>query len=251
MIETLLKDRTTGRNILWANAEFGAKEIQPEEIYSIKPRHEKIRAQQKQRTRERAEIFTPPDVCEFQNNLLAAPFKDDREKFIHAKFLEITCGEAPYITTRYNAVTGEYIAFDDRVGLLDQKLKVIAETKPTLDLTLDALKSVYGYEFQGDNLFIARRNVFDTVAEFLAGKTAAKEYKETLKEVAEIISWNFWQMDGITNAIPYANKNPQGTLGGFGEPVNLHEKIFCEIMDWEKEEPQPIQFRTLLGGGRR
>ena len=256
MIETLLNDRTTGKNILWANAERGAEEIQPEEIHLIKPRHEKIRAQQKQRTRERAEIFTPPDVCEIQNDLVAdeenipSPWTD----YIDAKFLEITCGEAPYITTRYNAVTGAPIPIQKRVGLLDRKLRLINQQVRAVedwkDFAARAVRSVYGYDFQGDNLFLARKNILLTVEDFFREKFPSHEPPEKfLEDIAEIISWNLWQMDGITNAIPFANINPQGTFEGFGEPVNLREKIFCEIMDWEKEKP--IQFRILLGGGRR
>lgn len=254
MIEILLKDRTTERNILWANAERGAEEIQLEEIHLIKPRHEKIRAQQKQRTRERAEIFTPPDVCRIQNDLLAdeedipSPWTD----YVDRKFLEITCGEAPYITTRYNAVTGAPIPIQKRVGLLDRKLRLISrETRSVEDwkkFAARAVRSVYGYEFQGDNLFLARKNILLTVEDFYRKKYFSNPPEDFLAEVAEIISWNFWQMDGITNKIPYADENPNMDL--FDKNTQKPpEKTFCEIMDWEKEKP--IQFRELLGGGRR
>ena len=263
MIKILLKDRTTGKNILWANSKFGAKEIQLEEIYSIKPRHEKIRAQQKQRTRERAEIFTPPDVCEIQNDLLAdekkisSPWTD----YVDRKFLEITCGEAPYITTRYNAVTGAPIPIQKRVGLLDRKLKLINQQVRAVedwkDFAARAVRSVYGYEFQGDNLFLARKNILLTVEDFYREKYFSNPPEDFRREVAEIISWNLWQMDGITNAIPYYKpppKNPkenpnQGTLGGFGEPEN----VYCKIKDWypKEGEEKTFEFRTLLEGGRR
>lgn len=182
-----------------------------------------------------AEIFTPPEVCKTQNDLVIGDTKDF-EKFIDAKFLEITCGEAPYITSRYNAVTGEPIDFDNRVDILDKKLKIIAkETKDVSNLknfTERALKSVYGYEFQGDNLFLARRNIFETVAEFLSDKLAAKEFKEFLPTIADIISWNFWQMDGLTNSPPFMHEK------------NLFDGADCKIRDWR--EDKEIYFRTLV-----
>ena len=234
---TLLKDRTTGRNIIWATEELGAVEITPDDICKIIPRHAKNRADQKRRTRARAEIFTPPEVCRIQNDLVCKPFEKRFDDFIDAKFLEITCGEAPYITSRNNAVTGEYIAPENRVGLLDRKFRLIGNTKPVDTLTLRALKSVYGYEFQGDNLFLARRNIFDTVAEFLTSKLAAQELREILPTVAEIISWNFWQMDGLKYSPPFTDN------------ANLFGGANCQIMDWDANEP--LEFVELIGGGRR
>ena len=70
LIEILLTDRTTGNHIVWANAEHGATEIKSSDVDEIQPRHEKNRAQQKRRTRERAEIFTPPEVCKLQNDTI-------------------------------------------------------------------------------------------------------------------------------------------------------------------------------------
>ena len=245
--EILLKDRTTGKNIIWANdGKNQREEIQLKDIYSIKPRHEKIRELQKIRTKVRAEIFTPPDICQIQNDFIVTDEKDF-EKYIDAKFLEITCGEAPYLVNRYNAVTGEPIEFDKRFGLLDRKLKLIKKEnlKPIDEWTRRAVQSIYGYEFQGDNLFLARRNVFETIKEFLAGKIPSKELTEFLKEVAEIISWNLWQMDGLKFTIPYADTNPQMDL--FGKPAPQGE-IFCQIMDWKNSKP--VKFKDIVKGAR-
>ena len=254
ILQTLLLDRTTGRNIIWATAEHSTREIQLADVDSIRPRHEKNRADQKSRTRARAEIFTPPEVCRLQNDLIAAPFdKQPWQEFIDAKFLEITCGEAPYITSRYNAVTGAPIPFAERGGLLDRKLRIVAEETSAvadrLELVTRAVKSIYGYEFQGDNLFLARRNVFDTVSEFFRDELRLKPPENFLPHVAEIISWNLWQMDGLKFTIPYADANPQGSLFDAAPPPKPPTEIYCKIMDWSTEKP--TEFRKLIGRARR
>ena len=45
--------------------------------------------------------------------------------------LEISCGEAPYLVSRYDTVTGETIPISQRIGLLDRKLRVISENTDT------------------------------------------------------------------------------------------------------------------------
>lgn len=253
ILNVLLRDRTTGKNILWANSEHGAQEIQAAQVDSIVPRHEKVRAHQKQRTRDRAEIFTPPDICKLQNEVIAPPTDERRwQDFVDAKFLEITCGEAPYLVSRYNAVTGDAIPLDKRIGLLDRKLRLVnAETKPLPDWTtwaLRAVESVYGYEFQGDNLFLARRNVFDTVVEYFAEKFTCKPPENFWLTVATIISCNLWQMDGRTGAIPYANINRQSALPGFGESNEPQGEIFCKIIDWRT--CAIVKFKDLTEGAK-
>ena len=237
--EILLRDRTTGKNILWANAEFGAKEIQAAQIELIRPRHEKLREHQKQRARNRAEIFTPPDICNIQNDLIDAD-KKSWQAYIDAKFLEITCGEAPYLVSRYNAVTGEPIDIKNRVGLLDRKLRVISkETSAVADwmnFVARAVQSIYGYDFQGDNLFLARRNVFETVIDYYAEKFSRKPPENFLAEVAEIISWNLWQMDGLTYSPPFTDNR------------NLFGGANCLIKDWRTGKT--FEFGSLTGGGR-
>lgn len=268
ILNALLRDRTTGKNILWANAEFGAKEITAAQVDSICPRHEKIREQQKQRTRDRAEIFTPPDICALQNDLIWMPRKRWTE-YVDAKFLEITCGEAPYLVSRYNAVTGEAIQLDNRVGLLDRKLRLVSmETKTLPDWTtwtLRAVESVYGYEFQGDNLFLARRNVFDTVVENFAAKFDCKPPKNFWLAVATIISCNLWQMDGKTNAIPYyepppekskskpkENPNQTALWQEYKTPIEQKSEppnVYCKILDWRTGKV--VEFGSLAKGAQK
>ena len=231
LIEILLTDRTTKAHILWANSEFGATEIKLSDVDKIQPRYMKAREQQKRRTRERAEIFTPPEVCKIQNDLVADFDKRDWETFVDAKFLEITCGEAPYLVGRYNAVTGEAIDLAERTGLLDRKLRVIGEYATTvghwLELATRAVKSVYGYDLQGDNLFLARRNVFETVKDFFRAQFNCEPPEDFLLTVAEIVSWNLWQMDGRTFTVP-----------------NVKLK-YARIMNWATGKP--FMFVELLG----
>ena len=239
--KVLLLDRTTGKNILWANAEYGATEIQLEQIESIQPRWKKVRELQKLRTKLRAEIFTPPDVCEQQNNLIVAEKKSWTD-YIDAKFLEITCGEAPYLVSRYNAVTGEPIALENRVGLLDRKLRLVNDETSAIkdwkDFALRAVQSVYGYEFQGDNLFLARKNILLTVIDYHQEKFSHKPPEDFLLNVAEIISWNLWQMDGLSK-----NYSPP-----FMDSANLFGGANCKIKDWRTGEI--FEFGDLLRGGR-
>ena len=109
-----------------------------------------------------------------------------------------------------------------------------------------AVQSVYGYEFQGDNLFLARKNILLSVVEYFTQKFSVEPSKDFLLDIAEIISWNLWHMDGLTNAIPYANINHQVFLEGFGGTVNFDEKIYCRIKDWSTGDE--LEYRNLLKG---
>lgn len=238
--EILLRDRTTGKNILWANAEFGAKEIQAAQVELIEPRWKKIREHQKLRTKVRAEIFTPPDICKIQNDLIDVDNKS-WQNYVDAKFLEITCGEAPYLVNRYNAVTGEPIPLAERVGLLDKKLRAVTKEasapKDWIDFATRAVKSIYGYEFQGDSLYLARRNVLETFKDYYRQRFSKETPQDLLKDIAEIISWNLWQMDGLTYSPP------------FTDGANLFGGANCKIMDWKTGKP--FEFIELTEGARK
>ena len=53
------------------------------------------------------------------------------QKYVDARVLEITCGEAPFLVSRYDVETGEVIPVPDRIGLLDRKLRTVNENAQT------------------------------------------------------------------------------------------------------------------------
>ena len=280
-LKILFEDKTTGKNILWATSDYkniaGDEEVQLEQINLIKLRFEKFREQQKNRTRDKAEIFTPSWICNEQNNLIDEAwfgradvfnkiideqnhiwqpisgkifFEGERnwQSYVETNRLEVTCGEAPYLASRYDTVSGDSIPVENRIGLLDRKLRVVSENtndvEDWLNWTKKSLRSIYGYEFQGDNLFIARCNVFLTVKEFFLDKYkfGCDVYPDFLKEVAEIISWNLWQMNGLTNAIPYYEPPVKDFVqSSLFEPKN----VYCRIKDWQTNEE--LEYRSLEG----
>ena len=217
MTEKLLKDMTTGNNIIWAADDYknfhAESEIYPSQVSLIKPRFEKVREQQKRRTKNRAEIFTPSWICNLQNNLIDEKYfgranvfntaenqswtpntekiffgEKNWQDYILQKRLEITCGEAPYLVSRYDTVTGAPIVIENRIGLLDRKLRVVNEnTDNQTDWEIWAVRAVqscYGYEFQGDNLFLARRNVFETFIDYFERQFDKKPARKLLEDVA-------------------------------------------------------------------
>ena len=203
----------------------------------IVPRAVKSRIQQQQRSRKMAEVFTPSWICNKQNNLVdeawfgrkgvfntevdnadkthswivnPAPilFPNDKSwvDYVSENRLEITCGEAPYLVSRYDTVTGEFIALERRIGMLDRKLRVVNENCNTLSTWVDSAKlafqSIYGFEWQGDNLVLARESLLYTFIDYYYAKFDEHPELEILLEIADIISWNIWQMDGLKGVIP-------------------------------------------------
>lgn len=315
VFECLLSDRTTGKNIIWADAEYaefgdgygGDDEITVEKITGemaglIKPRVAKELERQSSRTKARAEVFTPSWLVNSMNNALDADWfgridafnveedggwKTNQKRidfpkvegrgwrdYVSSTRLEITCGEAPFICSRYDTVTGVPLAVADRIGLLDRKLRVVSERARTRDTwvkwAMAALQSTYGYEYQGDNLLIARINVFETVEEHLRERWSSELTEGEMAEIARIISWNVWQMDGLACAPPtnaegvvyrsaLDESEPEGRqaslfegfdgfdeYGGFGQSDDCVVVPLCIIYDWEKGEP--FEFAALKGG---
>lgn len=292
LFELLLKDKTTGKNILWGTDDYkkygnlydARCEIKIELITGfnselIQPRATKEMQHQNNRTKEKAEVFTPSWVCNKQNNLIdrewfgrADIFNIENEEtwetieekiffseikgknwmdYIDARRMEISCGEAPYLVSRYDTVTGKKIEVKDRIGLLDRKLRVINENTNTkeewLKWTIRAFESVYGFEFQGDNLLLARENLLYTFIDNYKYKWDEKIELRDLKKIANIIAWNLWQMNGITYTIPYVEMEEDSfQLNIFN--VTKEEKVakYCKIKDWRARKT--TEYRLLIKG---
>ncbi len=289
----LLKDHTTQQNIYWATdsyADYGEDftffaPITLDKIEIIKPRAVKSRLEQTQRAKDKAEVFTPAWICNAQNNLIDeewfgrkeglfnSPDPENPQKWINNEEkiefpegktwkdyvadtrLEITCGEAPYLCNRYDAVTGEYnedVRY--RIGMLDRKLRIVSEnTKDSKEWILwakIALRATYGFEWQGDNLLLAREALFFTFEEHYIAKFGKKPSKKSMEGVSYIVSWNIWQMDGLTYGLPgnepYIGKKQEQDSGpslfdgmdGWSEPAKVYEpqpqERFCLIKDFLK-----------------
>lgn len=260
--------------------------ITGENGYVIMPRILKSRVLQSARSREMAEVFTPAWICNTQNNLIDEAWfgrKDvfnteytdelgghhwhtnpDKIAFPDGKTwkdyvcdirLEITCGEAPYIVSRYDSTTGISIPIEQRIGLLDRKLRVVSENTSTtgewLKWAQNAYKSIYAYEWQGDNLLLAREAMLISFIEYYRQKFGKQPLTKSINFIAYIISWNVWQMDGLKGVVPGSCRDLVITEQNlFDEPVKKHSPcegclkndirkhngIYCQIKDWNAKD---------------
>lgn len=259
----------------------------------IKPRVEKSSKEQFERIKKKAEVFTPSWICNKQNNLVDnAWFESENvfnseegqswvetaerikfpttsgkkwEDYIEDTRLEIACGEAPYLVSRYDTVTGEVISISRRIGLLDRKLRVVSEN---VDLEPEwyswakiAFQSTYGFEWQGDNVLLARENLLFTFVDYYQNKFGSFPEKAYLREISTIISWNIWQMDGLKFVIPDSCVEvDDGQMGLFDDETEKHPcegcvkndplrhtGVYCKIKDWETNKT--VKFVSLLRNG--
>lgn len=138
LLPVLLQDKSTKKNIIWATdvyADFGpgyddTSIIAPSLLSKItlQPRISKTLEEQQARPRKKAEVMTPVWLCNKMNNYADEQwfgredvFNHENEdntwtvmegpvdfgelswkKYIDSRRLELTCGEAPYLISRYD-----------------------------------------------------------------------------------------------------------------------------------------------------
>lgn len=240
LVEILTQDMSTGKPILLATNSY-APDYQEQdrtvgEMYNaglIIPRSQKNKAVQKARSKAKAEVATPAwivnqmlsfldedwfgykDVFNVQDGTkwvtqerpVRFPTDKGWRAYITTTYIEITCGEAPFLVSRYDPVIGDAIQIKDRIGVLDRKLRVIGENVSTREEWLEwatiAYQSTYGYEWQGDSLLLARLNLLETFEEYSLARWGVPASQEELEQIARIIVWNVWQMDGLKGVIPF------------------------------------------------
>ena len=306
VLDILLQDHTTGKNIFWATQDYEAlgkeydyhSQILPKLITGdrgmvIRPRVLKSKENQTDRAKDMAEVFTPSWVCNAQNNLVDEAWFGSKNVFntedttnhtwtansgkiefpegktwkdyVSSTRMEITCGEAPYLVSRFDATTGDIIPLQNRIGLLDRKLRVVTENTESeedwIDWTRVAYQNIYGYEWQGDNLLLARKALLYTFMEYYHATFNNAPSMDSIKEIAEIISWNLWQMDGLKGVVPdtchdvvskhkalpqldlFSTEVPQESepkvspcLGCAEDNIYKHNGKYCKIYDWEMKK---------------
>ena len=272
-------------------------EIKPELITGehclvIMPRVLKSRQQQVDRSKDMAEVFTPSWICNAQNNLVdeawfgrenvfnseneeqhtwqANPQKIDFPEgktwkdYVRLTRMEITCGEAPYLVSRYDTTNGQPIPIQERIGLLDRKLRVVSENTETtgewIEWAQTAYQNIYGYEWQGDNLLLAREALLYTFIDYYVAKFGHQPLLKSVNYMAYIISWNLWQMDGLKGVVPDSCDEVYEPAGLFDtEPRKMecpacksgalkgHIGQKCIIRDWRKpRDKQKITYVSLI-----
>jgi hypothetical protein len=295
VLETLLRDQTTQRNIFWATDNYQylgesykfASPILPELITGehgkiIMPRVKKDKELQQIRVRDMAEVFTPSWICNAQNNLIdnawferenvfnieivnpedlhmwlvnpekiTFPNGKTWKHYLRDTRLEITCGEAPYITSRYDTTTGEYIPIENRIGLLDRKLRVVNEnvdsTGEWLEAAQIAYKNTYAFEWQGDSLLLAREALLFTFIDNYVKQFGRQPLQKSIQYIAYIISWNVWQMDGIKGVVPgschdefadqlFGYKAKSTCHGCKTDNLRYHNGTYCLLKDWSNTD---------------
>ncbi len=294
VLDLLLQDKSTKKNIIWATdtyEEFGEGFTDKVQMNvnsllrradTIRPRIQKSQEAQAQRTRKKAEVFTPARLCNLMNNhcdedwfgrkdVFNAENKDHTwtitegkiefpkqkkwQQYVDSRRLEITCGEAPYLVSRYDVSTGELIVPPKRrIGMLDRKLRIVNENTDTyeewLKWTIRAFEASYGYEYQGDNVLIARINLLLTFLDYYEERWEKRPDEKLLRQIANKIAWNIWQMDGLKDTVPLGK--PYGEflqlslfdmLGIEDESEDEPEAVPCRIFDWRAKNS--ILFRKL------
>ena len=312
ILKLLLKDKTTRNNILWCTKDYegygpGYEETSQMSVELItgsfstviQPQASKPKVIRDMRVKKRAEVFTPSWICNEQNNQVddtwfgrknvfntpmgiswvTTPGKIEFERkhktwkaYVDAKRLEITCGEAPYLVSRYDTTTGDLLPVYERIGLFDRKMRVVNENCETdaewLKWAERALKSVFGYEFQGDSVLIARENLLYDYIDYYKERFQEEPSIDLLQDMANIIAWNIWQMDGLRCVVPYSchdtvETETQMTL--FGEPdepeikpcpgcakndLFSHNGIYCRIFDWTNLK-KSVTYVSLFKGDNK
>lgn len=294
--------------------EISLNEIIGDNGMTIRPRVKKSDEEKKLRTKKRAEVFTPAWICNEQLNAAdhlwfygeASPNSDspfnstmqeswmsnddsfirqvfyetgkDWKQYIKEDRIEMCCGEGPYLMSRYDVVSETVIPIENRIGILDRKLRVVSAFTSSkaewVEWAIEAYKHTYGFEWQGDNLLLTRETLlygFIDNLKYQNLKYTLKQYKkehrgskltvehlldvinidalniedfDTIHNIARIISWNIWQMDGITGCTPYAKPSIEmkkliATINAHNSKVMSELTIpqeFCRIMDWDENK---------------
>ncbi len=296
LLGILLRDKTTGGYIKWCTDNYSSygesyyadKQMFPSLViggftHLVQPRVSKTKEEQRLRTKEKGEVFTPTWIVNQQNNLIdeawfgrkgvfnksyeqrwktnnkKIEFPDNKtwQQYVDLKRLEVSCGEAPYLVNRYDTVSGKVIPINNRVGLLDRKLRVINENVDNETewekWVIRAFQSTYGYEYQGDNVLLARENLLYTYWDNMIYKFSKEPSLIQQKKIANIIAWNVWQMEGISMTVPYSEAEDPYHQESFFKTLGLEEPrnkevdpVPCKIFDWRANES--LEFRDIVRG---
>lgn len=258
--------------------EININAITGENSNVVIPRVLKRKELQKKRIKAKAEIFTPSWMCNFMVNNLDELFFGNREVFnkeindrhnwvvnpgkiqmpegktwqeyVKIRWMEYCCGEAPFIVSRYDTTTGEAIPIESRIGFLDRKLRIVSENTESEEAWLRGAQMAYqntlGNEWAGDSLLLARENLLYTFADYFVDRFGHQPTMEWMKTIADIISWNIMQMDGLKLVVP-CTCHDEVTTNLLGEK-EVHPCPGCKANDARKHNGIPALVKSWSTG---
>jgi hypothetical protein len=114
-----------------------------------------------------------------------------------------------------------------------------------------AFMNTYAFEFHGDSLLIAREAMLVTFIENYKEKFGDEPLLKSVQYIADIISWNVWQMDGLKGVVPNScGHKTEVSVNLFGQTKTnynfcngcqndnmfKHNGTYCIIKDWSANE---------------
>ena len=140
-----------------------------------------------------------------------------------------------------------------RCGIIDRKLRVVRENTATsaqfLTYAKKAYECTYGFEWQGDNLLLAREAMLYTFVDNYKDKFGKMPPMKSMMYIAYVIGWNLFQMDGLKFVVPdscHATEYRQPKFDGTMEVIIQecpgcrtgdkyhHNGIYSKVRDWRK-----------------
>ena len=150
--------------------------------------------------------------------------------------------------------------FSNTDNILDEFVKGMCEGGNTCDryeisdkASWDEIRKAYD---ESDNILIARESLFYTFLDYYEAfcrDVLGHEGKlqiSTLRTIAYIISWNIWQMDGITKTLPLSGEHEQAEIerqqfslfddNSEAETVSSANEIqkktiYAKVAEWSKD----------------
>lgn len=254
VINELMADQTTGENITWG--------VQPSYIQRVAA-HEFIKYQDLKRIarghNRNVHYPLPSNYRYFINagipeELLNPNYVSDGSRktithevsFLRKKWMEADCAEGFTLATVYAPASGRILPVNERTGFIDIKLNLISRLCDSPDawiiLARYAVGSCYGFEVNGDNLFLTRINVLSSILDFFKNKFDSPLNFQEVEEFANIISWNIFQLDGYTHSIPhFILKDKSIAYAPIVEPSDSKHSAVPHIYDWERKGVSQLQ----------
>ena len=133
-----------------------------------------------------------------------------------------------------------------RIGILDRKLRVVSENVTTEDewrkYATHAVQSTYGYEYQGDNLFVGAGQPSADLCGASASPLAAQANRRGAASHRQHHQLEPVQMDGLHLSVPGGKPQSEAEqldlFSMFGTVEEQIPAVSCKVKNWRSNKTQ-------------